>query len=495
MGRPALLLFLLALAIVLLPSPASAGTAFAPCARAEPFTSNANEPDDLITLFGIGLDPADCAPFVAPDDRPPQYNFQELVSFTPPQWGVATDADIPDGAVVGSFDSRLLFGLFDSGCNSITEVPLDLFDATTDRTDTIAPTQGANRLDVMRDTNADGIPEAAVKWPTYLDDYLDATGSDADDLRARYVGVNSSSVAGTTVVINLLVFEPGTLHFGVPFDPQLGYPMFFVWQDPSSSGSRFDPVSDFCAPLSMRTTLLGTVDGTPFRTNPAEGTYPFTTFAIPQADEDLDGIENGLDVCATNPNPNGWDPRGPTVQDPGDVDGDGLPDDCDPNPTEAIPCNAFPEASTEADCDGWSNRMDNCPLVANVDQADADRDDIGDACDPRPYTADPAEPPACVVDNVGIGSGGSTPIDPSTLVPCIPFSQPNHNGNVDCDFDVDLIDVIVWLRDWADIEPVPCPEGLPSGCDDPNAGIAAGIRSLLLHILDPSDHVFVCPVP
>ena len=35
----------------------------------------------------------------------------------------------------------------------------------------------------------------------------------------------------------------------------------------------------------------------------------------------------------------------------------------------------------EADEDGVNNAQDNCPLVANADQADLDSDSIGDACD------------------------------------------------------------------------------------------------------------------
>ncbi len=37
-------------------------------------------------------------------------------------------------------------------------------------------------------------------------------------------------------------------------------------------------------------------------------------------------------------------------------------------------------ASTDADADGWPDAVDNCPALANDDQADADGDGVGDAC-------------------------------------------------------------------------------------------------------------------
>jgi len=37
--------------------------------------------------------------------------------------------------------------------------------------------------------------------------------------------------------------------------------------------------------------------------------------------------------------------------------------------------------STDADCDGIPNRVDNCPITYNPDQKDNDEDKIGDACD------------------------------------------------------------------------------------------------------------------
>ncbi len=47
----------------------------------------------------------------------------------------------------------------------------------------------------------------------------------------------------------------------------------------------------------------------------------------------------------------------------------------------------------DGDDDGVADRDDNCPDVPNADQVDADRDDIGDACDPDPPDTDPDPDP------------------------------------------------------------------------------------------------------
>lgn len=71
-------------------------------------------------------------------------------------------------------------------------------------------------------------------------------------------------------------------------------------------------------------------------------------------DNDFDGIQNDADNCPNVANAN-----------QADSDSDGTGDACD----------------IDVDGDGVNNDQDNCPSVSNADQADADNDGTGDACD------------------------------------------------------------------------------------------------------------------
>ena len=96
-----------------------------------------------------------------------------------------------------------------------------------------------------------------------------------------------------------------------------------------------------------------------------------------QYEYDSDGIGNLCDVC-------------PTVYDPlNDIDGDGKcgsQDNCPTvyNPNQAnADGDAYGDAcDTDADNDGIPNGVDNCPLVSNLDQLNTDGDAYGNACDP-----------------------------------------------------------------------------------------------------------------
>jgi hypothetical protein len=78
------------------------------------------------------------------------------------------------------------------------------------------------------------------------------------------------------------------------------------------------------------------------------------------ADDDGDGVADGVDIC-------------PGGDDKIDTDEDGVPDYCDSCPND--PYN-------DVDDDGTCGDVDNCPNTANSDQLDTDGDASGDACDP-----------------------------------------------------------------------------------------------------------------
>jgi hypothetical protein len=169
----------------------------------------------------------------------------------------------------------------------------------------------------------------------------------------------------------------------------------------------------------------------------AVGTHPITSdgraaLAINidcEGDFDGDGAPNALDNCPSTPNPDQADADGDVVGDACDncpntpnadqldTDGDGVGDDCDPDIDGDGICNdggplppGTPGAGTGCvpgpqDCDNCP-RFDNCRLVYNPDQADADGDNVGDACDNCPYTSNPDQWDS---DGDGVGDACDTP--------------------------------------------------------------------------------------
>lgn len=88
------------------------------------------------------------------------------------------------------------------------------------------------------------------------------------------------------------------------------------------------------------------------------------TTTEPTNDADNDGVLDGTDNCPNVAN-----------ADQADNDNDGIGNVCDSTPDGEM---------SDSDSDGVSDSLDNCPLVANSDQLDSDADGVGDACDSTP---------------------------------------------------------------------------------------------------------------
>lgn len=117
---------------------------------------------------------------------------------------------------------------------------------------------------------------------------------------------------------------------------------------------------------------------------------------VDNIDSDGDGIPDHLDNCPSMAN-----------ADQADMDGDGVGDVCDP----------------DVDGDGIANHLDNCPRMYNPDQLDSDGDGIGDVCDTDTDT-----------DGDGIDDG----IDNCPLVFNPEQSDVDNDGIGDaCDTDAD----------------------------------------------------------
>jgi|GEM_PF-1019801 len=191
-------------------------------------------------------------------------------------------------------------------------------------------------------------------------------------------------------------------------------------------------------------------------------------------DFDLDGLNDSVDNCPFDPNPNQEDADEDGVGDPcdncpsdvnpdqGDLDGDGVGDACndaddmdgdewsdaldncplDPNSgQEDLDGDGVGDACNDADDmdgDEWSDALDNCPFDANPGQADLDGDGIGNVCD-----ACPIDP-----DNDGDDDGLCGDVDNCPLTPNPDQGDTDGDGVGDaCDLPIVVDDVSCTLAD------------------------------------------------
>jgi len=300
-------------------------------------------------------------------------NFSTVVAFVPPEFFVASGADIPDGAYVADVRDDATLGLLNNPCSQPIQVSFQLFDASTE------PSRTVHHLESFWDGDGNTLPDGIDLYPQHLNALFPGLVP-----RMRMYG--QARPGDVDISLNFLVFEPGTaLPNMPPFDPSLGYPFVTVLNDPTFAIAS--AMTDFCPPVGVTRTFFGVSRDNPATTadeggvtvlaNPeAEGDYAFTAFVRSTWDADGDGIDNGLDTCPLDVNAGS-----PFEAGSGDDDGDGLDNACDPVP-------GVTEVDLDQDDDGILNRGDNCPLVVDPMGFDADTDGIGDACDPNPYQPD-----------------------------------------------------------------------------------------------------------
>ena len=364
--------------------------------RADPTSAQTFNPEAGFTV--TNPEPEVPSDIIATFDSPiGDVIFAADVNFFPREWGMIPGDEIPIGASVGTVTSDATLGLINSPCNQEVPVEFDMLNASLDRSDTVSFYDEDDSLtaDFAEDNDGNGIEDAIDHYPDFIDRIVD------EQPIRRAAGI--TLIAGTAVLLQFLIYEPGTLIDElVPNDPELGYPSVTLLQNVGDPEIVPQPsvITDFCTPLTVVNLELGeTADGDPIMVNPQSGTYTFTAIAAGQRDSDGDGYENILDTCALVANVG--DPRIPLD---GDVDGDGLDAACDPNDDPAAQ-----GTDSDEDADGYPNRQDNCPLDANGEaednQADEDSDQIGDACDPNPTVADGDLPLVRLETTVTIGDG------------------------------------------------------------------------------------------
>jgi hypothetical protein len=331
-------------------------------------------------------------------------NFQTDVTLTPEQWG-QPDPNLPIGAIVGELTSTSSIGLMGGPCNQSLNVSFTLYNATVDTSDELAraaPPKEPQDAVVDPDPSVTYPRPGVEHYPVWL---KDPKMFGSLQPIARYIGLNLTGAPPTKIVLQFVIFAPGTCLPNAPCPAPAGYPAVVVLQDPTTVAPS--AITDFCTRMHSSTVYYGLSQDNPAtaaneggyvaRRNPIQaGTYTFLHYARSYYNADDDPYENYLDTCpfATNN-------EDPTASAGSDLDG--FDSVCDPDPTHRSPAAPITcgngSGLPDYDQDCYPDTGDNCPAVANGikadgtiiganNQLDTDLDYIGNACDSNPTTPD-----------------------------------------------------------------------------------------------------------
>jgi hypothetical protein len=355
----------------------------------------------------------------------PHSNFSFLGTMgIPSNWWVATDSQIPNGALVGTLDSVSTLALFGGECTTTTPSHYDFYDCTTnnfegvndgcppvgppehdhecndnqdndgdttvnDGCPAVGAPETAGQCDNHDDDDGDGdpivvwdesisganltyghecgLPAACNKYPKHVNTILEGLRP-----RARYYGFTTVVDGMAPTHINFMIFNPEQLtELGVlpqaDFNDDLGYINYVILENPLVPADPTSSLDEMCTPLITVTNLHGKTAG--------EG---HLMQEVPPVPPDVGSFWTMDDPCG-----NGVDDDADTrIDEMCGFDRARNPEANTGFSTTGSHLNgAYSESFRDADGDTIPNMHDECPYVYDTG-VDTDGDRIDDACDP-----------------------------------------------------------------------------------------------------------------